>query len=539
MNNITRTLVAVLLLLLGPAGAWAQADLELVPHPDVEQLTPEVREALEPAIDYFRTQRAKLQGRKLGLAYGRIGINYLAHEQQEAAGACLRNAMVLDPVNPRWTYLLAVHYEETGELEKAVESYRDALVADRNYVAGYIRMGRVLLELDRVDDAEKVFQVVLGAREDDAAALAGMGRVAFQRGEYDRALDFFQRALKAQPEASSLHYHLGLTYRALGQTDKARAEMDKAGERIPTVEDPMLAFVQAHTRGADHYIDAAAKAEETGHPTVAARFYEIATSINPTNVPALLRLGELQGAMGKSDDALNSFGRALSIEPDNARANYFAGTLLEQRGDDTESRKLYEKALESEPQLVEPRMLLANAQMRNKEFSTAGENYAQIAHQLPKSAEVRYLLGMAWLAAGECKWAHPVLFQAVAMNPGDRQALTALTRAYSTCEDATEEQRKQALDTARSMYDKDPGLETSETLAMASAANGLFEDAVDYQSQAMFEALKLDAKDRLSWMQDNMQRYRDEQAAVNPWNLEAEVYRPRRLQPQAAPGGSG
>lgn len=539
MKNIMRTLVAALLIWLGPADAWAQAELELVPHPDVEQLTPEVREALEPAIDYFRTQRATLEGRKLGLAYGRIGINYLAHEQQAAAGACLRNAMALDPENPRWSYLLAVHYEETGELEKAAESYRDALVADRTYIAGYIRMGRVFLELDRLDDAESVFQAVLGAREDDAAALAGMGRVAFQRGEYDEAADYFQRALKAQPEASSLHYRLGLTYRALGQTDKARAEMDRAGERIPTVDDPMLAFVQAHTRGADHYLEAAARAEETGHSTVAARFYEIATSIDPTNVPALLRLGELQGAMGRSDDALNSFGRVLSIEPGNARANYFAGTLLEQRGDDAESRKLYEKALESEPQLVEPRMLLANAQMRNKEFAAAGENYAQIAHQLPKSAEVRYLLGMAWLAAGECQWAHPVLFQAVAMNPGDRQALTALTRAYSTCPDATDENRQQALETARSMYDKDPGLDTSETLAMASAANGLFEEAVDSQSQALFEALKLDLKARLPWLQDNMQRYRDQQGAVAPWSTEADVYRPRRLQPQAAPGSSG
>jgi tetratricopeptide (TPR) repeat protein len=447
--------------------------------------------------------------------------------------------MALDPENPRWPYLLAVHYEETGFLDKAVESYRDALISDRTHLPGYIRLGRVLLELDRLDEAESAFQFVLNVKPEDAAALAGAGRVAFQRQDYNTAADLYLRALKIQPEATSLHYHLGLTYRALGRTEDARTQMDKAGERIPTVDDPLLAFVQAHTRGAEHYLEAAAKAEEGGHTSVAVKFYDIATSIEPTNVPALLRLGELQGAMGESNAALTTFGRVLSIDPANARANYFAGTLLEQRGEEGEARKLYEKALESQPQLVEPRMLLANAQMRNKEFSAAGENYGQIAHQLPKSVEVRYLLGMAWLAAGECQWAHPVLYQAVAMAPGDRQALTALARAYSTCPDATQEQRRQALDTARSMYEKEPGLDTSETLAMASAANGQFEDAVDFQSQAMFEALKLDLKARLTWMQENMQRYQDGQLAASPWSPEAEVYRPRRLQAQAQAGASG
>lgn len=535
-------ILAVILLIGGAAAAFGQershmADVELVPHPDLDQLTPEVRQALGPAVDYFRKQRATLDGRTLGLAYGRMGINYLAHEQQEAAGACLRNAAVLDPGNSRWPYLLGVHYEETGFLDKAVDSYRDALIEDVRYLPGYIRLGRVLLELERLDEAAAAFQVVLDANSDEAAALAGKGQVAFQREEYGRAASLFQRALRIQPEASSLHYRLGLTYRALGETDKARAEMDKAGERIPTVEDPLLAFVQAHTRGGDHYVDAARKAEETGNPAAAMRFYELATSINPSDVEALIRLGELQGAAGDNGAALVTFGRVLSVQPDNAKANYFAGTLFEQRGDEDEARSHYEKALEKEPQLVEPRMLLANALMRQRLYSEAGEHYAQIAHQLPGSVEVMYLLGMAWLAAGECEWAHPVLLQAVQLAPSDGQALMALIRAYSTCGEATEEQKTQALETARAMYDKEPIRQTAETLAMASAANGLYEEAVDFQAQAIFEAIKQDQRSLVPWMQSNMERYRAGQPATEPWSLDSPVYKPRALTAPTSPGG--
>ncbi len=535
LNRLLKSWSVIALLLVAGAAsgqaAQGTAELELVPHPDLSKLKPEVRELLQPAVDYFRQQRATLEGRQLGLAYGRMGINYLAHEQQEAAAACLRNAAILDPENARWPYLLAVHYEETGFLDNAVDSYRAALLLDRTYLPGYIRLGGVLLELNRLTEAEAAFQVVLNVVPEDAAALAGEGRVAFERGEFEKAAQLFQRALEKEPEASSLHYRLGLTYRALGQADKARAELDKAGERIPTTDDPLLAYVQAYTRGAEHYLAAAAQAETAGQPLVAVKFYDIATSIDPTNTEALLKLAELQGGAGQMDAAFETFGRLLSIDPANARANYFVGTMLEQRGDETGARRYYEKALEAEPQLVEPRMLLANAQMRAGEYALAGDNYAQVAHQLPGSVDVMYLLGVAWLAAGECEWADPVLLRAVKMAPEDRQIATALARAYSTCPKATENQKKQALTVARAMYDRHPDMETCETLAMASAANGEFEEAVDSQAQAIFEALKGEAKDRLPWLQENMKRYQAGQSAEAPFTADAEVYRPRRLAP--------
>ncbi len=534
-NRITRacSLLAMLLAAGAASGQAAQgtAELELVPHPDLGQLKPEVRELLQPAVEYFTQQRATLEGRALGLAYGRMGINYLAHEQQEAAGACFRNAAILDPENPRWPYLVAVHYEETGFLDKAVDSYRASLILGKTYLPGYIRLGRVLLELNRLPEAEAAFQVVLNVDPDDAAALAGLGQVAFGRDEFDKAAGLFERALQEDPEASSLHYRLGLTYRALGQADKARAELDQAGERIPATDDPLLAFVRGHTRGAAHYLDAAAEAEAAGNSPVAIKLYEIATSIEPSNVDALLRLAELQGAAGEMDEAFMNFGRVLAIEPANARANYFVGTELERRGQETEARAYYEKALETEPQLVEPRMLLANGLMRSGEYELAGEHYAQVAHQLPGSVDVMYLLGMAWLAAGECQWANPVLLRAAGMAPADRQIMTALTRAYSTCPEATPEERGKALAAARALYDVQPDMDTSETLAMASAANGEFEEAVDAQAQAIFEALKNGAEDRLTWLQENMQRYQAQQPATAPWSAGAEVYRPEALVP--------
>lgn len=116
------------------------------------------------------------------------------------------------------------------------------------------------------------------------------------------------------------------------------------------------------------------------------------------------------------------------------------------------------------------------------------------------------------------------------MTQGDVEVLTALTRAYSTCGDVTEEQKKQALEAARSMYDASPGQDTSETLAMASAANGLFDDAIAAQTQAIFEAVKQGNEGVLPWMRENLRRYESGEPAKAAWSADAEVFRPRPLQ---------
>ncbi|MGD8978127.1 MAG: tetratricopeptide repeat protein [Gammaproteobacteria bacterium] len=527
-------LAALLTLLAITAQAQDEAalpDLELVPHPDMSGLDPEVRERLEPAFSFFRDQRMNLEGDSLGRAYGRMGINYFANGQEEAAGACMRNAMALDSNNPRWPYLLGVLYEQTGEAERALESYGHTLDLTFAFTPALIRRSRLQLELGQVEDAETGYTVAVRRNPEDAAALAGLGDAYLEQKKFEEAAKAYVKALSLDPEADYLHGQLAAAYRGLGDTAKASAEAARAGDRRPAMDDPLMAFVQSHTLGADHYVATAKKAEEYQSPDAAIKLYEIATSIRPGDVGSLIKMGELKIATGDGPGAMNAFGRALAIEPDNARANYFAGTLFEQLGEDSQAEDHYRKALEAEPQLVEPRLLLANSLMRRQEFSEAGEHYGQIAHQLPRDTEVMYLLGMAWLGSGDCKWAHPVLARGLAINPGDGQILVALARAYSICEDATEEQLRQALETATVMYTKAPSQLTAETLAMASAANGRFDDAVDFQAQAMFEALKTDRKADMTWMQDNMARYQAGQRAAQAWSPDADVFKPRRLQP--------
>jgi len=546
LNSPGRWALAAVLMLLAAVGQTQDTaelpDLELVAHPDMSQVDPEVRGRLEPAYDFFRDQRTRLERGDLGLAYGRMGVNYLANGQPAAAGACLRNAMALDTTNLRWPYLLGVLYQQENEPEQAIASYSHTLDLEFSYTPALVRRAQLQLELGRLEEAAGGFAVALKRNPRDVAALTGFGDVLLQQLDYEGAAEAYERALGLDPEADYLHGQLAAAYRGLGENGKAAEEATQAGDRRPAVEDPLMAFVNAHQRGVERYLQDAATAREQNNPKAAIKLYEIATSIRPGDVETLVAMGELKALTGDPQDAMLAFGRALSIEPANARANYFAGTLFEQAGDDDQAESHYEKALEAEPQLVEPRLLLANSLMRRKKFSQAGEHYGRIAHVLPKDTEIMYLLGMAWLASGDCSWAHPVLARGLTINPADTQISIALARAYSVCADATKDQLRQALETATLFYAREPGLLSAETLAMAAAANGRFEDAVDFQAQAMFEAVKSGRRAEADWMKANMRRYQNKERALEAWNPDSEVYQPRRLEPvrtapPAAPQG--
>ena len=89
------------------------------------------------------------------------------------------------------------------------------------------------------------------------------------------------------------------------------------------------------------------------------------------------------------------------------------------------------------------------------------------------------------------------------------------------------------------IYAKEGTPQSAETLAMAAAANGLFNDAVEFQAQAIFEALKTDDKTTIAWLQENMARYRNKQTAERAWTTEEEYFKPRAMEKRVPVSGTG
>ena len=487
-----------------------------VPHANLDELKPEIRELLARAIDQFERNSRGLSGEQLGLSYGRLGLHYQAHDQQEAAAACYHNAIVLDGENFQWSYLLAVHYEETGDPDRATEYYILSLRLNPENTAGATRLGLLLVELNRLNMAEQIFDRILVLEQDNAAALAGLGGIAMERKDYAVAIDRFQRALTIQPEANRLHYRIALGYRQLGEIDKAKAHLAERGPRIPTIRDPLLAVMMAHAKGSKHFISEGKKAAEAGEFQRSAQLFNRAAAIDPEDISAYIDLGRVSISVGKLASAQRSFEKALSLDPDNALANFYIGDVLERQGADHDAVKHFRNSVASNTEFTESRLRLANALMRTRQYNDAADQFGLLSAQLRDNSEIRYRHGVALLAAGQCSQAEPLLLESQQNSPQVPNIQLALARLYATCP-ASEEKRQQSLKFAKHLYDSQPGLETAVTLAMSMAANGRFQDASVYQAKAIAEARKAGVVEQRPELKQNLERYLASQAAIRAW----------------------
>jgi Flp pilus assembly protein TadD len=74
-------------------------------------------------------------------------------------------------------------------------------------------------------------------------------------------------------------------------------------------------------------LDVADVALANGAPETALHIAEQVLATNPRDVPALVRAGSAQAALGQRDQAVRSFGQALAIAPDNPGAALGLGRL--------------------------------------------------------------------------------------------------------------------------------------------------------------------------------------------------------------------
>lgn len=123
-------------------------------------------------------------------------------------------------------------------------------------------------------DADKWFSEVTKEKPDDADAWYLLGRVEYNETDYPKAIASFQRALALRPHYIEAENNLGLAWRDLNQTDKAKA-----------------AFQTAIMWQADHPVDS----------------------------QPYLNLGTLFADASQLDQALANLTKAADLAPDNPR----------------------------------------------------------------------------------------------------------------------------------------------------------------------------------------------------------------------------
>lgn len=505
-------------------------DLVAIPQPDLNGVGPAVQQQIRAAQMMLSDTLARPDTTVLqrGDAFGRLGQIYQAYGFDDAARAAYTNAEKLAPESYKWHYYSGYLKQRIGD-ESALDSYQTAQKLKPKEQFILLRLGNLELAFGRPDLAKSWFQKAMNQPGfPSAAALMGLGKVALTEHQYAAALKYFKDALAREPQASSLHYQLAMTYRGLGEAAKMQKEMAARGEREPAIKDPLLDEIDFLKQGKVALLERATKAMNEGRFVDAASSYREMTRIDPDDAIAYRYLGVALAKSGKRTDALGSYNRALQLDPNNAAVHYSMAVLLIQAGKQDEAIDHLRQASRLDPGLVAAHFQLANLLMRKGEDVEAAGEYALVVSADPQNGFARLMQGMALIHSGDYAGARKTLEEAASVLPNDPDIANALARLLAAAPDAAVRDENRALRIVESLVQKQQGdpFEVGVTLAMAQAAVGRFKEAAFYQQALIRQMESSGEPDLARRLQRNLDLYTHQKACTQPWTPDDPVFYP-------------
>jgi tetratricopeptide (TPR) repeat protein len=497
---------------------------------------PDISKAAAPVQAQLRERYSALQrqiaepgtaSEALASAYGGMGELFMATEFLDAARRCFGNASALEPAEMQWIYYLGHVARLENDPAGAAAFFERALALRPDHVPSLVWLGEMDLVQGRPEAAAPLLQKALTLQPREAAALYRLGRAELAARNYTAAVTHLEAALAIQPQASSVHYPLALAYRGLGDTPRAEAQMKQRGTVDVPPADPLMQQVAG-------LLQNAAAAEVRGAEALGRRqwpeavaYLRQAIQSAPGNAFTRLNLGTALFETGDAAGALEQFQTAVRLSPDLAKAHYGIGIVLEAGGHDREAIDAFAAAVKADPASVEALLSLADALRRSGRMEESLPHYAAVIGANPAISQARFGYAMALVRLRRFLEARDRLADAVKTYPDQPGFAHALARLLAASPDARVRDGRQALEIMQDLLRTQRTIELMQTMAMTRAELGEFEEAANWQRQAIAAARDARRDDLDRWLQENLRLYEDHQPCRTPWRTDDPVFYPR------------
>ncbi|MBN1274138.1 MAG: tetratricopeptide repeat protein [Candidatus Aminicenantes bacterium] len=136
------------------------------------------------------------------------------------------------------------------------------------------------------------------------------GHALFEQGKYEQAIALYKLHMKENPEAFETSYFIGNCYLQMGKIDYAVMEYTKVieGTRKEDIPESKQLQALAATALGNIYLDRESR-------DVALKYYIKSLEFNPQNTALAYTAGEMLFAAGKTEEALEYYGKAAGIDP--------------------------------------------------------------------------------------------------------------------------------------------------------------------------------------------------------------------------------
>ena len=491
-----------------------------VEYPDLSAAKPIIVERQKEL--FSQLQKVKEVGSKYlkSEAYGKLAQFYYVHEYVDASIPLYINAIELAPLNSKWHYLLGIAYKSKGEFEKVISSFEKAWKLNNRYLPVMVYLGEVYIQQGLFDKAKAVLENVLVQDENYTRALVGLGQVLMQQGNSEAAIEKYKKALQAQPSANQINFLISSAYASLGDMESSQEYSAKKGIVQAQMYDPIIIALYEESRSYSYYNDKAIQAYKSGDFKNSEILANKAREYDPDSPYPKVTLANIYTSTGRTQLAVEIMELAVKENEDIPSFKYILGVIEEINGNDDKSIQWYESVLKLDPYHKQAILNLTNALMRKGDFDNALLQLQMLKNLDPEDPNIFHKQASIHAHQKKCKQASAEIYQAVKYQPKNFAFLLTLVKIAVHCP-VEKQVLSDALNAARNIYQFSQNIYVVETLAMIEAKNNNFEEAVDYQAQAIFQLLSnKDNKDqeKAAQLKSNLELYKKGQYPKNLFN---------------------
>jgi serine/threonine-protein kinase len=246
------------------------------------------------------------------------------------------NAISQDPTNDQGYVGLARAYEHLGDDGKAEATYRRAIALRPRYWANHDRLGGFYRDRSRYVEAAEQFKSEVELTPDNPQAYLSLGTQHGMLGQYEESLAAFERSAQLQP-SFAVYANIGMTLFRLRRFDDAAASLQRARTLRP-------AEYTAFSNLARIYYWNGRRAEAAPLYEKAIALGEDILAVNPRDVNAHLTLADCAAKLGRRADALRHLEQAGDVR-DNPHRLFFVALVHRQLGDIETALTFLERAV--------------------------------------------------------------------------------------------------------------------------------------------------------------------------------------------------
>jgi tetratricopeptide (TPR) repeat protein len=330
------------------------------------------------------------------------------------------DAAETENVRNRWLMTIAATYRSLGRPDEAEALLLSLIEANPANSVAHQALGDLYQAANRLDEAIAHYRLAVEAAPGDVDLVFRLGRALLQVGQVEEANQIAASLLANSPSAWQSYLLAGRVAQVQGDPAAALASLRQAQSLAPTNS-------AALTLIGDTFL-AASRADD------AASAYSAASALQPNNVSALVGLSRVYTARGRVAEAEASLRRALTIAPTHLAGQAALGRLLLRAGQPAEAIPLLEAAVAQQADHPTAVRDLADAYLTSDRIEEGLAIYR--ANLSLDEASQALVIGQALLNAGRIDAGLAELQAYVAAHADDPAGWLALAQGQQLVGDA-------------------------------------------------------------------------------------------------------